>query len=266
MESIRFCSDEQNSSRSTLANTGTSTTKNVEKDIIDTVKDAAPSGSGQMSKISLRRLKNREKSKQVDIIDFTLDTKDISWAEALVVKINNAGDVSAPESKRDDMKDTAQNFSLKLNNDYLVNDNVEPGSNVMLAIADYGHYYLNRGGYHVKTTRSCEYADETIAQAYLVLVGELWEALARLLVAHHNLYCQLLGLDDKTQNIIQEIKHKVGKYRPEIEFKSKQYELQPAGENKQSDATNEKRKKCTKKMKEGTEKEKTETKEMILND
>ncbi len=47
MESIRFCSDEQNSSRSTLANTGTSTTKNVEKDIIDTVKDAAPSGSGQ---------------------------------------------------------------------------------------------------------------------------------------------------------------------------------------------------------------------------
>ncbi len=75
------------------------------------------------------------------------------------MKINNAGDVSAPESKRDDMKDTAQgtqclpekkgakgdnvcsqisnnfeNFSLKLNNDYLVNDNVEPGSNVAIVI------------------------------------------------------------------------------------------------------------------------------------
>ncbi|WP_275602229.1 TrbL/VirB6 family protein [Wolbachia endosymbiont of Onchocerca gibsoni] len=143
-------------------------------------------------KDKLKEVKNRKNSKQVDIINFTLDTKDISWAEALVVKINNAGDASAPESKRDDMKDTAQgtqclpekkgakgdnvcsqisnnfeNFSLKLDNDYPVNDNVEPGSSVMLAIADYGHYYLNRGGYHVKTTRSCEYADGKKLYIYL---------------------------------------------------------------------------------------------------
>ncbi len=37
----------------------------------------------------------------------------------------------------------------------------------MLAIADYGHYYYNRGGYHVKVTRSCEYINGEKLYVYL---------------------------------------------------------------------------------------------------
>ncbi|WP_341810701.1 type IV secretion system protein [Wolbachia endosymbiont (group A) of Campoletis raptor] len=114
---------------------------------------------------------------------FTEDDK--SWAEALVAKISDPGDASISEGKRNDMKgdakgiqclpkrggagkekndklvcskisDNFEDFSLKLNHDYPIGS-VTPGSSVMLAIADYGHYGANRGGYHVKVTRSCEY-------------------------------------------------------------------------------------------------------------
>ncbi|WP_395463169.1 type IV secretion system protein [Wolbachia endosymbiont of Cantharis cryptica] len=138
---------------------------------------------------------NKGDPKQINIIDFTSNTeegtKDISWAEALVAKISDPGDASVPESERDDMKDTAQgtqclpekegakgdnvcsqiqgkfeDFSLELNSDYTIKD-VTPGSSVMLAIADYGHYGANRGGYHVKVTRSCEYINGEKLYVYL---------------------------------------------------------------------------------------------------
>ncbi|WP_246214304.1 TrbL/VirB6 family protein [Wolbachia endosymbiont of Cruorifilaria tuberocauda] len=140
----------------------------------------------------LEEAKNIKNFGYIDVINFTPgnDTKDISWAEALVAKISDPSDISIPESRRKDMKDTAQgtqclpekkgggnvcsqisnnfkDFSLKLNNDYLVHDNVKSSSSVMLAIADYGHYYLNRGGYHVKTTKSCEYTDGKKLYIYL---------------------------------------------------------------------------------------------------
>ncbi|QKX01260.1 conjugal transfer protein TrbL [Wolbachia endosymbiont of Dipetalonema caudispina] len=140
----------------------------------------------------LKDSKNRDNLEQINIINFTLNTKNTSWAEALIAKISDTEDTNLPENKRNDMKDTAQgtqciperkgakqdnicskisdnfeNFSLKLNNEYLINDNVKPGSSVMLAIADYGHYYLNRGGYYVKTTKSCEYTDGKKLYLYL---------------------------------------------------------------------------------------------------
>ena len=37
----------------------------------------------------------------------------------------------------------------------------------MLAIADYGHYGANRGGYHVKVTRSCQYINGEKLYVYL---------------------------------------------------------------------------------------------------
>ncbi|NEV49365.1 conjugal transfer protein TrbL [Wolbachia pipientis] len=101
---------------------------------------------------------------------FTED--DDSWAEALVAKIGNPDDQDTDKGiqclpKKEGAKgdnicsqiggNTFEDFSLKLNDDYSVNDEVTPGSSVMLAIADYGHYYYNRGGYHVKVTRSCNF-------------------------------------------------------------------------------------------------------------
>ncbi|WP_265021196.1 TrbL/VirB6 family protein [Wolbachia endosymbiont (group A) of Icerya purchasi] len=117
-------------------------------------------------------------------IDLTLNTKDDdSWAEALVAKIGKPDDQDTTKgiqclpkkegAKGDNMcsqiggNNKFEDFSLELNNDYPVNDEVTPGSSVMLAIADYGHYYYNRGGYHVKVTRSCEYINGEKLYVYL---------------------------------------------------------------------------------------------------
>ncbi|QMV46163.1 conjugal transfer protein TrbL [Wolbachia pipientis] len=101
---------------------------------------------------------------------FTEDDK--SWAEALVAKIGDLDDQDTAKGIQclpdneigprrgnvcSKISDNFEDFSLKLNSDYAVNDNVKYGSSVMLAIADYGHYYRNRGGYHVKVTRSCSF-------------------------------------------------------------------------------------------------------------
>ncbi len=112
---------------------------------------------------------------------FTEDDK--SWAEALVAKIGDPDDKNTAKgiqclpkkegAKGDNMcsqigdNNKFEDFSLELNNDYPVNDEVTPGSSVMLAIADYGHYYYNRGGYHVKVTRSCEYINGEKLYVYL---------------------------------------------------------------------------------------------------
>lgn len=37
----------------------------------------------------------------------------------------------------------------------------------MLAIADRGYYYRNRGGYHVKVTRSCDFDSRKKLYMYL---------------------------------------------------------------------------------------------------
>ncbi|WP_353280086.1 type IV secretion system protein [Wolbachia endosymbiont (group A) of Phasia obesa] len=112
---------------------------------------------------------------------FTEDDK--SWAEALVAKIGDPDDKNIAKgiqclpkkegAKGDNMclqigdNNKFEDFSLELNNDYPVNDEVTPGSSVMLAIADYGHYYYNRGGYHVKVIRSCEYINGEKLYVYL---------------------------------------------------------------------------------------------------
>ncbi|MDM8335535.1 TrbL/VirB6 family protein [Wolbachia pipientis] len=145
------------------------------------------------------KLKEIEKNKgdYKHLIDFTSSTgkevEDISWAEALVAKVSDQGDASVPEGERNDMKDTAkgtqclpndkgakennicsqidyndfEKFSLRLNHNYEVNKDVMSGSSVMLAVADYGHYWANRGGYHVKVTRSCEYINGEKLYVYL---------------------------------------------------------------------------------------------------
>lgn len=54
-----------------------------------------------------------------------------------------------------------------MNYNYKVNEGVPPGSDVMLAIADYGFYGADRGGYHVEVTRSCEYINGQKLYMYL---------------------------------------------------------------------------------------------------
>ncbi|WP_375604352.1 type IV secretion system protein [Wolbachia endosymbiont of Anurida maritima] len=129
------------------------------------------------------KLKEIERNKgQINIIDFTSDTgEDISWAEALVAKIGNLdyqdtaqGIQCLPEDKGakrnnvcSQIKDDFEDFSLRLNHDYEVNQGIKSGSDVMLAIASNGEYYLHRGGYHVKVTRSCEYINGEKLYVYL---------------------------------------------------------------------------------------------------
>ncbi|MGL9717179.1 MAG: type IV secretion system protein [Wolbachia sp.] len=121
-------------------------------------------------------------------INANSDEENKSWAEALVAKISDPGDASIPEGKREDMKGTAKgtqclpeekgargdnvcsqitgdfkDFSLELNHDY----EVGKVGNVMLAIADYGHYGANRGGYHVEVTRSCNFDSDKNLYMYL---------------------------------------------------------------------------------------------------
>ncbi|WP_250295007.1 TrbL/VirB6 family protein [Wolbachia endosymbiont of Oedothorax gibbosus] len=125
--------------------------------------------------------KNKEDPKQINV-DFTSNTEeDISWAEALVAKIgdlDNQGTAKGIQCLPDNevgarkdnvcsqISDNFKDFSLKLNSDYTVK-NVTSGSSVMLAIADYGHYEANRGGYHVKVTRSCQYINGEKLYMYL---------------------------------------------------------------------------------------------------
>ncbi|MFP3026125.1 MAG: conjugal transfer protein TrbL, partial [Wolbachia sp.] len=124
---------------------------------------------------------NKGDPKQINV-DFTSNAeKDISWAEALVAKIGDLDDQDTAKgmqclpdnevgARKDNVcsqiSDNFEDFSLKLNSDYTVK-NVTSGSSVMLAIADYGHYKANRGGYHVKVTRSCEYINGEKLYVYL---------------------------------------------------------------------------------------------------
>ncbi|WP_341823470.1 type IV secretion system protein [Wolbachia endosymbiont (group A) of Agelastica alni] len=124
---------------------------------------------------------NKGDPKQINV-DFTSNTeKDISWAEALIAKIGDLDDQDTAKgmqclpdnevgARKDNVcsqiSDNFEDFSLKLNSDYTVK-NVTSGSSVMLAIADYGHYKANRGGYHVKVTRSCEYINGEKLYVYL---------------------------------------------------------------------------------------------------
>ncbi|MDR2548489.1 MAG: conjugal transfer protein TrbL, partial [Rickettsiales bacterium] len=104
------------------------------------------------------------------------DIENIFWAEALVAKIGGsdnknggangaqclpkekgAGENGNQEYKCSKTSNDFEDFSLRLNYNYEVNRGVPPGSNVMLAIADYGFYVADRGGYHVEVTKSCEY-------------------------------------------------------------------------------------------------------------
>jgi type IV secretion system protein VirB6 len=123
-----------------------------------------------------------DKLKQINV-DFTSNTEEnISWAEALVAKIGDLDDQDTAKGIQclsdneigprrgnvcSNISDNFEDFSLKLNSDYAVNDNVKYGSSVMLAIADHGHYKTNRGGYHVKVTRSCEYINGEKLYVYL---------------------------------------------------------------------------------------------------
>ncbi|WP_341816663.1 type IV secretion system protein [Wolbachia endosymbiont (group A) of Agelastica alni] len=123
---------------------------------------------------------NKGDPKQINV-DFTSNTeKDISWAEALVAKIGDLDDQDTAKgtqclpkekgAKGDNVcsqiKDKFGDFSLRLNHDYPIGS-VTLGSSVMLAIADYGHYEANRGGYHVKVTRSCQYINGEKLYVYL---------------------------------------------------------------------------------------------------
>ncbi|WP_434732267.1 TrbL/VirB6 family protein [Wolbachia endosymbiont of Zygogramma bicolorata] len=139
--------------------------------------------------------KNKGDPKQINIIDFASNTEeDISWAEALVAKINDpdksdkeeGGTVSnqcfpkekgaGENDKREGYdyvrkcsktNDNFEDFSLRLNHNYEVNKGIKSGSDVMLAIASNGEYYLHRGGYHVKVSRSCEYINGEKLYVYL---------------------------------------------------------------------------------------------------
>ncbi|WP_341807812.1 type IV secretion system protein [Wolbachia endosymbiont (group E) of Neria commutata] len=133
----------------------------------------------------------KEMEKDIKAGTFTED--DDSWAEALVAKIGAPYFGDIPESRRDDMKDTAEgsqclpknngakgdkicskisnksfeDFSLELNHAYKINEDVTPDSNVMLAIAYYGASGFKRGGYHVEVSRSCEFTNGQKLYMYL---------------------------------------------------------------------------------------------------
>ncbi|MGL9725734.1 MAG: type IV secretion system protein [Wolbachia sp.] len=99
------------------------------------------------------------------------NTEDISWAEALVAKIGDFDDQDTakgiqcfPNEKGAEEDSVCsqinykfEDYSLRLNHDYIVNNSVETGSSLMLAIVDYGYYGANRGGYHVEVTKSCDF-------------------------------------------------------------------------------------------------------------
>lgn len=131
---------------------------------------------------------NKRDSKQIDInlisnskLNFKEDREDISWAEALVAKVGDLNNQDTakgiqclPNEKGAEGDNVCsqinykfEDYSLRLNHDYIVNTSVETGSSLMLAIADYGYYGANRGGYHVEVTRSCEYINGEKLYVYL---------------------------------------------------------------------------------------------------
>lgn len=109
------------------------------------------------------------------------ETEDISWAEALVAKIGDLDDQDTakgiqcfPNEKGAEGDNVCsqinykfEDYSLRLNHDYTVNDSINSENSLMLAIADYGYYGANRGGYHVEVTRSCEYINGEKLYVYL---------------------------------------------------------------------------------------------------
>ncbi|MDG7052381.1 MAG: type IV secretion system protein [Wolbachia endosymbiont of Alcedoecus sp.] len=127
------------------------------------------------------------------------DIENVFWAEALVAKIGNldptrnrrfdrenggargaqclprekgAGENDKREGydyvlKCSKTSNDFEDFSLRLNHNYEVNEGVPPGSDVMLAIASNGSYPLHRGGYHVEVTRSCKYINGQKLYMYL---------------------------------------------------------------------------------------------------
>lgn len=114
--------------------------------------------------------------------DYSVKTIDDAWAEALVAKIGNLdaqytakGNQCLPNSggARNDNTCSRTNgdfkdFSLQLSREYKVNENIQPGSNVMLGIAYNGNASgFKRGGYHVKVKRSCEHTDGNKLYVYL---------------------------------------------------------------------------------------------------
>ncbi|APR98355.2 TrbL/VirB6 family protein [Wolbachia endosymbiont of Folsomia candida] len=135
---------------------------------------------------------NKVKKELTDDKDSTLD-QNASWAEALVAKIAPSMNYdNTPENDRLDIRNDAEgtqclpqgtgangdsvcskidndfeHFSLRLNYDYTVNTNIEPGSSVMLGIADHGASGFKRGGYHVEVTRSCEFTEGNKLYFYL---------------------------------------------------------------------------------------------------
>lgn len=122
---------------------------------------------------------NKRDSKQIDInlisnskLNFKENRGDISWAEALVAKVgdldnqNTAKGIQCFPNEKGAEGDNVcsqinykfEDYSLRLNHYYTVNNNVVPDKNsLMLAIADYGNYGANRGGYYVEVTRSCNF-------------------------------------------------------------------------------------------------------------
>ncbi|WP_143689762.1 TrbL/VirB6 family protein [Wolbachia endosymbiont of Nilaparvata lugens] len=132
---------------------------------------------------------NKRDSKQIDInlisnskLNFKENRGDISWAEALVAKVgdldnqNTAKGIQCFPNEKGAEGDNVcsqinykfEDYSLRLNHYYTVNNNVVPDKNsLMLAIADYGNYGANRGGYHVEVTRSCEYINGEKLYVYL---------------------------------------------------------------------------------------------------
>lgn len=122
---------------------------------------------------------NKRDSKQIDInlisnskLNFKENRGDISWAEALVAKVgdldnqNTAKGIQCFPNEKGAEGDNVcsqinykfEDYSLRLNHYYTVNNNVVPDKNsLMLAITDYGNYGANRGGYYVEVTRSCNF-------------------------------------------------------------------------------------------------------------
>ena len=136
----------------------------------------------------------REIKDHLDSSSSNISIVDDAWAEALVAKIGDpySGYLDIQENKcnyilhnikgvqclpNDEgaagdsvcakIKGDFENFSLRLNHDYIVNSKVKPGSNVMLGIAYNGASGFKRGGYHVKVNRSCEYTGGEKLYVYL---------------------------------------------------------------------------------------------------
>ena len=116
------------------------------------------------------RMGEVKEAKKISLIKES-DNND-SWAEALVAKISTTGIVlddndmeydsqgtqCLPKGNTGictDVTDNFKDFSLKLDHEYEVNSVVKHESSVMLAIANNGNRGANRGGYHVKVSKSC---------------------------------------------------------------------------------------------------------------